>query len=272
MKAFAALLCLCLLSFCSLGLAQDATVEPYPDGSVQDAIASMLATDEPIITDIKTEWISDEGDLTLMVEVMPGTFVGMEVDLNTVPWQDGSVIQLSTKAMAFAALAPGGETVQVQQDEVPYLMTRNDEETLYFCQREDGKGGSIVKAVMPITVDGTSGLAVVDLRMDAMQQVGQQVLSDEVQWSDKRVWCISWFSDDCKKDKSGKCIPGPCGVTLAALIDLAEELGLPLPGNKTIRTLTRLLAEHGVKASGDCRPVWFLDIIYVGCQCVLVTF
>ncbi len=275
MKTFATAFCL-FACFTFGALAQDATtVETYPTEhqlAIAEAIADMLATDAPIVTDIKTEWISDEGDLTLMVEVLPDTFVALEVDLNTVPWKDGSVIQLSTKALAYAAVAAGGSVVQVAEDEVPTLMTRSDEETRYFCQREDGKGGTIVKAAMPITVDGAAGLAVVDLRMDAMQQADQQVLSDEIKWSDKHVWCISWFSDDCKKDKRGECVPGPCSVTLAALIDLANEAGIPLPGNKTIQTLTRLLAQHGIKAGGDCRPVWFLDLIFVGCQCVLYTF
>lgn len=254
-----------------VAFAQVSTVPTQNSQVLQQEIYEVLTSPEPIITHIEADYVNPEDEMAVMIELSGGNSLALEIDLSTVTWVDGSVIQINTNAVNYGALNSDGDVYAVGATGVPALLTAAEENTYYFCTRDDGQGGVIVKTMMAVNVDGQPANVLVDMRMDALESPDQIQLSGEIQWSEKRVWVISWFSDDCKKNKQG-CIPGPCNVTLSALIDVASELGLSIPGNKTIQTLTDLLADAGVAVGGDCRPVWFLDIIYVGCQCVLYTF
>ena len=160
------------------------------------------------------------------------------------------------------------ELNQISLDEVADYMTASEAETHYFCQREDGNGGSIIKATMMVSINDYLVSVPVELRRDANQQENLEVLSSKKGGSD---WGISWFSSDCKKVK-GKCPRKKCKVTLKSVIAAAAQFNIDIPDDlTTLEEILNFLLGEGLSVGGDCRKTKFLGLISVGCQCWLFT-
>ena len=208
--------------------------------------------------------------MTVLVGTDTGFPLTMEIDLSAFRIGEGEVeLEFHPFTMENILVRTGiNEMKQINLDEVAHYMTTAEENTRYFCQREDGNGGSIIKATMMVSVNDYLVSVPVELRRDANQQPELQVLAAKKGGSD---WGISWFSSDCKK-VNGKCPRKKCKVTLKSLLDLAAKYNIPVPpGVSTIDQLIALLNGEGIYAGGSCRDSYFLGLVYVGCQCWLWT-
>ncbi|MDP6944658.1 MAG: hypothetical protein QF464_10955, partial [Myxococcota bacterium] len=169
------------------------------------------------------------------------------------------------------------------------VLTRAEDETNYFCHRQDGHGGAIARGSIGVAIDGALVEVPVSLRRDAFQQAEMQLRSGD--WvpattarktstaqnaagqkqattpkaakkkkskKSRKVWVISWFSDECEEDDKGKCPQTACDVPLTTLRKIALSAGLDGAGAWLADKIIDELLDIDIVVGGTCGEVEFI--------------
>ena len=243
------------------------------------ALRGVIDRAEPVVITVPPEAIRPSDSVfTMLLETETGFPLVLELslrdfDLRSVP----GTLEVYIDTLDNLVVREGiNDLRNISPVELPSVMTTAEANTLYFCQRRDGAGGSIVRGTIGVAYDGAFAEIPVSLRRDAFQQPGMRTLSASVTQGGKKkkkggTWGLSWFSDDCTETKKGKCRQNECEITLSSVLKLAKRYGIDVPGGATVEVVLELLEEHGFSVGGQCSRAYFLGFIDVGCQCFFFT-
>ncbi len=251
------------------------------------AIRDTFRRQEAVVLEVSPEMLRPhDGVLTTMWETRSGFPLVVELELGEFDLRDEATrLEIYPDTLDNLFVRKGNEASPISKRALVEVMTRSERQTSYFCQRSDGNGGIIARGSIGVALDDAFIEIPVALRRDAFQEQGMQMLtvssskvggSSSIQKKPKKVWVISWFSDDCKRGKKGGCANKECTVPLSELLKLAANAGLSIPEGAIASEVIDALDDAGVGFEGRCGKVEFiipvLEFFKANCQCILHTF